>query len=209
MSDVGPGRAIRICDGEEVLWERKRPAKPVKVTSAKVSLGKTGLKVSWETTGAKRGENPDVWLQWSADGARWNGLTVGLTGKTAEVDPSSIPADEVRIRVLVHDGYATGSAETEPVRLPKVAPELAIIHPADSQILKAGRPLHLWGTSTGPGTPKSVEWYLDGKKVAEDLDAWAKIPKAGDHVAELRAKGASPVKAKFSVAEGHGRIPVE
>ena len=49
------------------------------------------------------------------------------------------------------------------------------------------------------------EWdfdvYLDGKKVAQDLDAWAGRPKVGEHTAELRAKGAVSVSVKFSIDE--------
>ncbi len=198
MGDVDLGTTIRICQGDTTLWERKRPARPIQVASAEASIGKSGLKISWKTNGAKRGYVPDIWLQWSADGERWNGLTVGVTGNTVEIDPAIIPADKVRIRVLAHDGYSTATAETKPVKLPVAPPELAIIHPLEGQVVRADRPLHLWGTFTGRTAVKSVEWYLDGKKVAKDLDAWVDALKPGEHVAELRAKGANPVTVKFS-----------
>jgi hypothetical protein len=201
MGDVDPGKAIRICQGDDVIWERKRPARPVKVTSAEVRVGKSGLKVSWKTTGTGRGYEPDVWLQWSADGESWSGLTVGLKGNTAEIDPATIPADNIRIRVLAHDGYFTATADTKAVKLPTIPAELAIIHPTEGQMVRGDRPLHLWGTSTGRTKAASVEWRLDGKKVATDMDAWVGAPEHGDHVVELRAKGASPLIIKFSVGE--------
>ncbi|WP_282027929.1 hypothetical protein [Ruegeria faecimaris] len=201
MGDVGSGIAIRICQGDAVIWERKRPARPGKLASAEASIGKSGLKVSWKTTGAKRGYDPDIWLQWSSDGERWNGLRVGARGNSVEIDPNTIPVDKVWIRVLAHDGYFTATADTKQVKLPPAPPELAIIHPSEGQVVRPDRPLHLWGTFTGRTEAKSVEWYLDGKKVAKDLDAWIDVPKPGDHVAELRVKGANPVTVKFSTGE--------
>ena len=201
MGDVGPGRSIRICDGDKVLWERKRPTKSINVVSAEAKASKSNLKVSWKTTGIRRGYKPDIWLQWSADGNRWNGLTVGLKGNSAEIDPATIPADEIRIRVLAHDGYSTAMAETKLVKLSKVRSELAILHPEEGQVVQPNKPLHLWGASIGRNKAASADWYLNGEKVAENLDAWVNTPKVGKHKVELRDKGAKSVSVTFVVDE--------
>lgn len=200
MHDVEPGYAIRIRRCEETVWERKRPAKEVEVTSAEASLGKRGIEVTWKTTAAKGRKGPEIWLQWSEDGERWNGLTVGLTGNSVEIDPATIPADEVVIRVLANDGYSTAMAQTEAVKLPERAIELTILHPEDSRTLKPSAPVHLWGTASFGAPVKSAVWYLDGKKVASGLDAWIAAPEPGKHELELRAKGSETVKSTFSVA---------
>ena len=44
MRDVDPGYAIRIREGDEVLWERQRPANPVKVAGPKRRSARTASK---------------------------------------------------------------------------------------------------------------------------------------------------------------------
>src|SRR2546430_9636619 len=52
------------------------------------------------------GEYADVWVQWSdREGRVWHGFTTGLTGREAEVSLAGVPAGQVLLRLLVHDGF--------------------------------------------------------------------------------------------------------
>jgi hypothetical protein len=131
MPDVTAGSAIRIQKNEKVVWERRRPDACPILASVDVAVRKGKLHVSWEFKAAPPIE-PEVWLRWSEDGEHWNGLAVGLKGRSVELDPKAIPADRAAIQVIAHDGYSSVSANSEIVELPPTPLGLSILHPLDN-----------------------------------------------------------------------------
>jgi hypothetical protein len=201
LPDVTEGSAIRICDGDTVVWERKRPRTSLTLGSVRASVRKDGLYVSWDFEKKSATTNYEVWLRWSEDGVVWHGLAVGLSGNAATVDPSVIPAARVKVQVVAHDGFRSVAAETEPIDLPERAPHLAIIHPADGQTLQSDRPLHLWGASSGVKVADEPVWYVDGDEVGKGFDAWTTMPAPGEHTAELRVPGGPSARVRIMVAK--------
>lgn len=211
MPDVTEGSAIQIRAGEEkIVWKRERPRTCPAISSVSVIIRKDKLDVSWQFD-KKTTERLDVWLRWSEDGKYWHGLAVGLSGNSATIDPARIPARRVSIQVIAHDGFSSVKGESDPVDLPPVVANLAIVHPEDKQRFRTGGPLHLWGVVTGREAAKDPGWYIDGKKVSAALDAWITLPKVGKHKVELRAKGAATESVQIVVYEpsDDGGTPVE
>jgi hypothetical protein len=204
VPNVTEGSAVRICEGETIVWERKRPRTSLELGKVRASLRKDGLHVAWEFE-KKPTSPPEVWLRWSEDGETWNGLAVGLGGGAATLDPSAIPAKRVRIQVVAHDGFRTVAAETEPVELPERAPGVAILHPGDGQTLQVGAPLHLWGTPLGTESAGEAVWYVDGSEVSRGFDAWSAMPAPGRHEIELRSDTGASASVRITV----GQPPVE
>ena len=97
------------------------------------------------------------------------------------------------MRVLAHDGFWTAVSEPVRVSVPERAPDVAILHPQGPEHLEAGGPLRLWGAASAPGRGGPVEvratWQLDGRPVAEGLDAWVTAPEPGEHHVRLVVSG--------------------
>ena len=164
------------------------------------TLRKDKLYVSWKFD-IKPKKGLDIWLRWSEDGKHWHGLAVGLSGNSATIDPARIPAKVISIQVIAHDGFNSVNGESEPIDLPLVSANLAILHPEDNQRFRTGGPLHLWGVTTGREDAKDPGWYIDGKEIATGLDSWTVLPKPGKHKVELRAIGAETKSVEIVVYE--------
>ncbi len=187
ISDVEPGAELRIMDGEEQIWSRRAPERRPHVPPFAATVTNDGqLELRWQTEATT--EKLELWAQWSDDqGKNWNGLTTGLTGNSATLGLSGLPAGEILVRVLVHDGFFTATSESVRVEVPVQAPEVAILHPRDGQTLYAGRTLQLWAVATdSAGKPlpsKSNRWLLDDREVAQGNEAWLESPAEGEHQA--------------------------
>ncbi len=211
MPDITEGYAIQIRDAEEeVIWKRERPKSHPVVKSVNATIRKNKLYVTWEID-KKSTKGLDVWLRWSENGKEWHGLAVGQSGNSATIDPARIPVKSATIQVIVHDGFSSIKGESKPVELPPVITSLAIMHPEDKQRFKAGGPLHLWGVVTGREEAKNPRWYIDGKEVAKELDAWTTLPKPGKYKVELRAKDTPTVSVQIFVGESSDEdvVPVK
>ena len=200
LSDVTEGSAVRICKDTEVVWERQRPKSRLVVQNVQTRMDKDGLFVSWKFA-EKAPKETEVWLRWSKDSKSWNGLAVGLRGSSATVDPATIPASNVKLQVLVHDGFRSASAESEMIELPESAPSLAILHPRDGQRFRPGSPLHLWGALCGSPRDEEPTWFIDDEEVSTGLDTWTALPGAGEHRIELRADGIESAMITIIISE--------
>jgi hypothetical protein len=198
VPNVAEGSAVRICDGDTVLWERKRPRARLSLRSAQASVQDDRLQVSWSFD-RKPSTAPEVWLRWSEDGLTWSGLAVGLSGGDAAIDLSAIPAPRASIQVVAHDGFRSVTAETEAVDLPATPPSVAIVHPEDGQGLRTGTPLHLWGAPLGQTSTSGAAWYVDGTEVGTGFDTWIAVPEPGTHSVELRSEDGAHANAQIVV----------
>jgi hypothetical protein len=186
LPDVAPGAALRIRRDDEEVWGRTAPADPPAISSFEVrARPQRGLSVRWSARVSDQAE-PEAWMQWSSDNGReWYGLTVGLPRRRAEVPFNGLPAGELLLRLLVHDGFFTAVSAPVRVEIPGRPPSIGIVHPYDGGTLAAEGPLRLWGeVIDAAGQPlESVEarWLLDGEEVAQGLDAFGAAPAAGEH----------------------------
>lgn len=181
VPDVAPGEALVISDSEEVVWERRAPSEPARVEGFEAFVDSDGsLQARWDASG----EAVEFWLRWSADGETWHGLATGLTGNEARLDASQLPAGNVLLQVVAHDGFFSSASRPVEVSSPGRAPVAMILHPVDGHTYAAGQTVRLWGSVSGPeGEAVASEravWLLDGNEIARGLDAWATLD-PGEH----------------------------
>jgi hypothetical protein len=71
--------------------------------------------------------------------------------------------------------------------------EVSILSPREGETLQAGSPMRLWAAaSTGREDEEldiSAGWELDGKQVANGLDAFIEAPEEGEHRLTLEVQG--------------------
>lgn len=186
MKDVADGKVLRIVRDQEELWSRKAPKTRPKIRNLKVSVNREGrLTAKCDVEHAVK-RDPDLWIRWSEDkGVTWHPLRIGLRGKRHTIDLSPVPAGRVQIQVLVHDGFFTTASEPVSVRVPKRPQTVSILHPQSGEALVEGRRLRLLariGESSGRAVkPTRCQWKLDGRTIADELDAAIPAPKAGKH----------------------------
>jgi hypothetical protein len=194
IADVAPGSALVITDRDRRLWERQAHDERPRIVKVEASATDDGrLRLRWEASAAREHE---VWVQWSADdGKSWRALTTGLSGYEATVDLSGLPAGEVLVRILLHDGFWTAASEPIGVQVPERPPEVSILHPADGQTLIAGGTMQLWAavadSAGGPLEDASIVWFLDGREVADEAEVWLEAPEEGEHEAIVRVRAKS------------------
>lgn len=191
LPDVERGSALVIRRGERELWSRKPAGREPRVRRFAARVQKGALSLSWDI--AAEGEAPEVWVQWSSsEQAGWHALATGLRGEGAELDAGLLPPGAVLLRLLAGDGFDTAASKIVRLDVPKRGPAVSILTPRDGQTLVAGSPMRLWGAATEAGEPEKrgdarVRWLLDGKAVAEGLDAFVTAPAPGKHRLELIA----------------------
>lgn len=188
VPDAGRGALLAISDGERDLWSCAGHGTKPHVASFSASLNENRLAVTWNVKAA--GQAAEVWLQWSADrGETWNALATGLAGDAGEFDTSHLPAGTVTLRLLASDGFDTEISGHASVHLPQRPPAVSILTPADGETLFAGGTLRLWGAVNVDGhaavAVEKARWLLDGEPVAEGLDAFCRVPPAGEHILKL------------------------
>jgi hypothetical protein len=200
IPDLAPGEALVISGGEEVVWERKAPAEPVRVAGFKAYLDRKGeLHLEWN---ASR-EAVEFWVRWSTDGQSWHSLATGLTGNESRLEASQLPSGNIMLQLIAHDGFFSSASKPVRVKLPERAPEVAILHPVDGHTYVANQALRLWGSVSGlegqtVATERSV-WLLGIKEssrrkagiastIGRGLDTWTTL-EPGEHKLTLRVDG--------------------
>jgi hypothetical protein len=109
------------------------------------------------------------------------------------VDISSISGGEIYFHLLASDGFHTAVSAPVMVNVPERAPAISIYTPRDGQTFVAGQPMRLWGAVTSGRIEReeapavSARWLLDDEQIAEGLDAFVEVPKAGEHKLTLIA----------------------
>jgi hypothetical protein len=203
LGDLDDGAALRIVEGEKTLWDRSAAKSRPRVTEfdAKVrrrrpssrSRATEGLFVeaTWQARCAADTQSEAV-IQWSADrGKTWYALGSVLRGGSATLDARSLPSGRVDLRLLVSDGFYTVRAKPVSVNVPPQPPALTIMAPRPGGTVIAGETMRMWAALTIPGredvkgSEVKAAWFIDDKQVAETLDAFVTVPRAGKHRARL------------------------
>jgi hypothetical protein len=202
VPDVAPGTALVIGEGEGVIWERRASSTPPRVGAVRAEVTPdSAVRVAWEAD--VEGESGTVWLQWSErDGKVWHGLATDLTGSEAHISLAGLPAGDVLLRVLVHDGFHTAVSEPVQIEVPRQPPAVAILSPSDGQAVMAGHPMRLWAAVTdSAGTPLLEDvllWLIDAQEVGRGADVWITAPTAGEHRATLLVRGEEEEELRVS-----------
>jgi hypothetical protein len=109
------------------------------------------------------------------------------------VTTESLPAGDVTLEAVAHDGFSQAVSDPVDISLPKRPPSVAILHPLDRRTLEAGGVLRLNGVATEPGgepvDPGRCVWRIGREDVARGLDEFVTAPKAGEHVVTLTVEG--------------------
>ena len=187
------GHTLRLREKETIHWQRQAFATQPKVDIKKAEIDKEGkLHLEWSAEHDAKAV-PEYWLQWSgSNNKQWQGLATGLEGNSCCIDVSHLPAGNLRVRLLLHDGFHTTSDRSKSLRNPFRAPGVVILHPADGSTLPTGG-LVLQGQAVdchGKTMPdEDLIWEIDGKEVARGAFAVldSRIRLSGKQTVSLRA----------------------
>ncbi len=202
LTDVDEGAALRLMEGDKMLWQRSAPKTRPRVSGFTAKLRRQRetarskmparllLDLNWEARCSGETESEAV-VQWSADrGKNWYALGSLLRGGAATVDVGSLPAGRVDLRLLISDGFYTARGKMTSVKIPLQALAVSIMSPRPGGTVVAGQTMRLWGAVTTGRVEEDhskakVTWAIDGKKVANVLDAFVTVPREGRHRATL------------------------
>lgn len=208
IPDVAPGHSLDISDGDDSVWERKAPAKPVRVDHLEAKLNRTGgLQVQWEAGH----DAVEYWLRWSRDGKQWQSLATGLLEPRVRLEAGQLPSGDVMLQVVAHDGFHSSASKPLKLTLPDRAPHITIHHPEDGFTYSEGQTLRLWASVSSDDGRDDDErrsvWMLGRKAIGEGLEAWTTLP-PGEHKLVLRvedATGSHDASVKVTVRPAESR----
>jgi hypothetical protein len=186
LTNVASGTKLRIRRDNDEIWLHHAPTTTPIIQQFSAHVSKTNLlSIRWNVK-PNTEQDLETWLQWSANkGNSWHCLSVGLAGKRAEIDISTLPSGLILLRLLAHDGFYTAISKSVPIKVHPHPPSAAILNPRDGTTIIAGRRFRLWGVATDTSgaslNPESTRWLIDGKELAHRLDVFATAPSEGQH----------------------------
>ncbi len=162
------GQILQIRAGKDILWQKKAPAKTVKIRIEKASINKSGMLLLDWSVSADAKARLEYALQWSADnGKSWNGLASSLTENSCCLDISHLPAGSLHVNVLACDGFNTAKDQSKRLRNPTRAPQVDILNPDENAEVDVAKGLLLWGRAIDchgePLAEDALLWKLEGK----------------------------------------------
>jgi hypothetical protein len=196
VPDVAPGASLRIEGPDKQSWRRDATGHPPRFAEASARLLDEGsIALEWRV---EPGDVQDVWLQWRRDrDDAWHGLAVGLQDNRAAIPLDGLPAGEIELRLIAHDGFFSAQSDPLRVALPEREPIVAIVSPPPDTVVRVGTPMQLQGNITdSAGQPlpgERLQWWLDGVPIGRDRERWLTAPAAGKHELLLQAEWASGV----------------
>ena len=97
VPDAGPGAALEIAEGDEVVWRREAPDEPPRVEGTEVKVDRRGnTTVSWGSSG----KVVEFWVRWSRDGEDWESIVTGLGQQKVRIPAGQLPPGEGRLQVM-------------------------------------------------------------------------------------------------------------
>jgi hypothetical protein len=210
IPDVAPGYEMRICEGQNVLWNRKRISdKVVEISKFEIAPQKEHLRLQWLSTATSK-DGSEVWIRYSRDdGKSWLPLTIEKSDM-AMIPYSIVPSGTILFEAMFHDGFLSTSVVSEPIMIPFRPPATQIIFPQDNAKLHAGV-IRLRGIATSctfePIESQNCHWFINGKRVGTGKDIWVNLSEIGSHEVRFVASddhGETGVRSSFEIVS---RIP--
>jgi hypothetical protein len=136
LPDVAPGAVLRVTKDGEEIWSRNAPAEPPRIldVSAEINRHKP-LALQWRVEDPQPDEI-EYWVRWSADeGESWHSLRTDITKTEAEFSLEGLPAGQVQLHVVAHDGFFSMVSEPVAVTVPPQPPIITILHPREGDVL--------------------------------------------------------------------------
>ena len=200
-----PALAEVVVDGKVVAAVKASVAPEVELLSPQLGASfKDEIKVVWTSKDRDSETNSlRALLQYSPDGERWQVVGEGLAEGAMALDASELAGGEqARLRVWVHDGFATGMAESEPFRVASKPPRvsLRLVAPGSASLLSkdgdepqiaVGHEMifkaEIWDPDADASTD-GLRWSLDGKGLKRS-GPWLTLRglAPGPHVVSVRA----------------------
>ena len=188
---------------DEALWRREATERPPEIGGFHAEASKEGLRAEWEADGA---DELEFGIRWSRDPeGPWSSLAFGLTGQSATLAPDAVPAGELYLQLIAHDGFFSTTSDPAAVNIEGGDLAVAILSPVSDLPVRAGHPLRLWAAvSTRSGDhvgEVSLVWLIDGEEVGDAVDVWVAAPETGEHevTLEVRAEaGEATAQARFA-----------
>lgn len=199
LPNVAAGARLRLfCDKEgKEMWSVNAPEKEPRITSFRPSVRRDGvLRVSCGIDHSVK--QPELWVRWSDDdGKSWHPvqtrLSLGARTKgvhTFDLSLRSVPAGKVLLQLVVNDGFFTTISKSRAIEVPKQPPAVSLLHPQQSEVIGAQRPMRLWAiVNDNIGRKLKTNkcfWFVDGKEVAQGTEAWMTAPTEGKHTCLLQ-----------------------
>lgn len=192
-------RSLAITEGGQVLHERRRSANPPTVAAIalpRVPLGRTArFTLRWRS-GDRDGDGRQVSVQYAPDGRRFGTVFTGRdTGSAVLLFSALRPGARARFRVQVDDGFDRAAALSKAVRVPAPKPLIRVTGLPARAKAAPGAVLLLSATATDAGgvpvaSPR-LRWTVRGRRRAPGAALRAVMPKKGNLVLAVTAKGAT------------------
>jgi len=123
-----------------------------------------------------------------------------------------LPAGEVELRLIAHDGFHSTASDPVPVTLPEQPPVLTLISPVEGMMVRAGAPFLLQGSLTDsagqPLADAQLTGSLGGVPVGSGWTCWVDS-EPGVTVVQLFAYLGDELVARKRMritVEGPGRV---
>ena len=196
IQNLARGARLQLRRGKDVLWHRDAPDTSLAVTALRVSVNGQGrLRADWDMEIGEGLETRSD-MRWSQDGGKsWHVLTVGLQGRTAELELTPVPGGDTRFEILVSDGFDSAHALSAAVLVPHKPPTVAMLSPSEGARIPTGGAMRLWGAATDetgrPVPGDACQWLIDGQPVETGRDIIVAAPAAGERRVTFRATDAN------------------
>lgn len=191
VPNVAPGASLRIDGPGKQAWSREASQHPPLFAHTAFNVNREQeLALEWRL---EEGDVKDVWAQWRRDhDDAWHGLAIGLGENNATLPLEGLPAGNIQVRLIAHDGFHSTESEPMGVELPEREPILSIVSPPDGMTFRAGHPMQLQGnlidSSGQPLHDERLTWWLDGVPIGRNRERWLSAPDPGRHELVLQAE---------------------
>lgn len=165
-------QALRLLDSEgtEIASRLRSPNAPTITILAPAggTIAEDYIDVEWEALDDDN-DPLQTMVQYSTDlGATWQTIITNAPGSSYRVEAQLLSGaiDTALIRVLVHDGFNSASAISEPFTVPMRQPLVSISTPAPNAAIPPGEPLHAiasaYDPEDGPLLGAALRWSIAG-----------------------------------------------
>ncbi|MFN8483481.1 MAG: hypothetical protein U0768_10600 [Anaerolineae bacterium] len=161
--------------------------------------------ITWQAQDADADSLLSTLFYSADDGASWWPLAADVAGSSLTVDTRELPGgNDAQLRILTSDGFDTAVGQIASLNVPRKAPRVTILAPADGDHVRQEQPVSLTGAGDDPQdgalAGDRLTWSSDRDGVlgtGEALDVRSLSP--GDHTITLTARDSDGVQSTASL----------